>query len=375
MSLNTKIDYYPFGMMMPNRHQLEGTDGYRYGFNGMEKDDEITSVEGSHLDFGARIYDSRVGRWMSRDPLEAKSAGESPYIFVSNIPTIYIDPDGKEKIVVVGAQYDNGAGSKMMFVHHGISQIYKYQKAQKKHGDKELLTMAVFIENYTPKQLARIEQHSKKHGYNFVKLNSADDLVNYVNSQDVGCSEKISNDRQLDKISDIDIFAHGVSNSIVFGYKTKLAEEYRFDEADLKKLDKGAFKPSCVINSEACRTANATFSEYYPGPPYDGAPKQASHDIFFKVDESLAQKMADHLGVTVEAYVSRTDYSGTLGTRSQRVMHKLGLDSGWLEHSISNQEKIDGAVFDPDGAYNPVSGGVTPVGSNTQKREFTPSEK
>jgi RHS repeat-associated protein len=44
---------------------------YRFGFNGQEKDDEV-KVEGNSLDFGARIYDSRLGRWLSLDPLQAK---------------------------------------------------------------------------------------------------------------------------------------------------------------------------------------------------------------------------------------------------------------------------------------------------------------
>ena len=35
-------DYYPFGMMMPNRHKSgSSSDNYRYGFNGQEKDDEV----------------------------------------------------------------------------------------------------------------------------------------------------------------------------------------------------------------------------------------------------------------------------------------------------------------------------------------------
>ncbi|WMJ74875.1 hypothetical protein RCC89_17155 [Cytophagaceae bacterium ABcell3] len=32
-------DYYPFGMMMPGRNY--SSQDYRYGFNGMEKDDEV----------------------------------------------------------------------------------------------------------------------------------------------------------------------------------------------------------------------------------------------------------------------------------------------------------------------------------------------
>ena len=48
---------------------------YRYGFNGMEKDDEHTQGK---YDFGARIYDSRLGRWLAVDPLSKRHAGNTP---------------------------------------------------------------------------------------------------------------------------------------------------------------------------------------------------------------------------------------------------------------------------------------------------------
>jgi RHS repeat-associated protein len=70
--------------------------GYRFGFNGMERDDEVKG-QGNSYDFGARIYDSRLGRWMSTDPLAGKFSYESPYTFVSNNPVIYLDPTGKSK--------------------------------------------------------------------------------------------------------------------------------------------------------------------------------------------------------------------------------------------------------------------------------------
>ncbi|MEI6765621.1 MAG: hypothetical protein WCM76_08265 [Bacteroidota bacterium] len=50
-------------MLMQKRSS--SSNSYRFGFNGQEKDDEITGVTGSDYDFGARIYDARVGRWMS----------------------------------------------------------------------------------------------------------------------------------------------------------------------------------------------------------------------------------------------------------------------------------------------------------------------
>ena len=54
---------------------------------------------GNSYDFGARIYDPRLGRWLSLDPLASKYPALSPYNFVADNPIMYIDPDGR-KIVV-----------------------------------------------------------------------------------------------------------------------------------------------------------------------------------------------------------------------------------------------------------------------------------
>lgn len=51
---------------------------------------------GNSLDFGARIYDSRVARFLSLDPLAAKYPSLNPYNFVANSPLRFIDPDGKK---------------------------------------------------------------------------------------------------------------------------------------------------------------------------------------------------------------------------------------------------------------------------------------
>jgi len=72
------------------------TTGYRFTFNGMEKDDEVKGI-GNSLDFGARIYDPRLGgRFFSLDPLQTKYPGISPYCFVANSPIAFVDPDGKD---------------------------------------------------------------------------------------------------------------------------------------------------------------------------------------------------------------------------------------------------------------------------------------
>ena len=94
-------------MLMPGRKFDAGT-GYRYGFNGKEKDNEVNG-EGNTLDFEERLFDSRLGRWLSVDKLSEKYPNESPYIFSGNAPLYFKDPDGKEKIVTITILHDNGS--------------------------------------------------------------------------------------------------------------------------------------------------------------------------------------------------------------------------------------------------------------------------
>ena len=86
-------DYYPFGMEMPGRMYSGGT--YRYGFNGKENDNEVKG-EGNQQDYGMRIYDPRVGRFLSVDPITKKYPELTPYQFASNQSIGAIDVDGLE---------------------------------------------------------------------------------------------------------------------------------------------------------------------------------------------------------------------------------------------------------------------------------------
>jgi RHS repeat-associated protein len=92
--VNSYSDYYPYGMQLPYRFGQED-NSYRYGLNGMEKDNEIKSGEGNSYDFGARILDPRIGRWLTRDPKESDFANMSSYCSMANNPIRNVDNDGK----------------------------------------------------------------------------------------------------------------------------------------------------------------------------------------------------------------------------------------------------------------------------------------
>ena len=53
---------------------------------------------GDSYDFGARIHDARLGRFLSVDPLTAEYPNYSPYLFAGNNPIYYLDREGRDQI-------------------------------------------------------------------------------------------------------------------------------------------------------------------------------------------------------------------------------------------------------------------------------------
>jgi len=93
-------DYYPFGMLEPGRQYAQNMLGnYRYGFNGKEQDNEVKGV-GNQIDYGMRMYDPRVGRFLSVDPQMKLFPWNSPYSYAEGDVLRSIDMDGLEKVIV-----------------------------------------------------------------------------------------------------------------------------------------------------------------------------------------------------------------------------------------------------------------------------------
>lgn len=86
-----KNDYYPFGQRHANSSYVVSANN-RYKFNG--KEDQTVGALGL-LDYGARMYDGQIARWLNMDPLSEKYYSTSPYIYCLGNPVKFVDPDGK----------------------------------------------------------------------------------------------------------------------------------------------------------------------------------------------------------------------------------------------------------------------------------------
>jgi RHS repeat-associated protein len=82
-------DYDAWGYAMQNRSYQSGNTMYK--FTGKERDNES-----SYDYFGARYYDSKIGRWGGVDSLFMKHYDFNTYNYAIDNPLRYIDPDGKQ---------------------------------------------------------------------------------------------------------------------------------------------------------------------------------------------------------------------------------------------------------------------------------------
>ena len=82
-------------MQMPGRNGTVSGGEYRYAFNGMETDKEV-SGGGNSYTTQFRQYDPRLGRWKSLDPLAGKFPNMSPFVGMDNNPIVLTDVLGLE---------------------------------------------------------------------------------------------------------------------------------------------------------------------------------------------------------------------------------------------------------------------------------------
>lgn len=157
---------------------------YKFGFNGQEKVNEIAGI-GNSLDFGERMYDSRIARFTSRDPLSGKFPYYSPYQFAGNKPIVAIDLDGLEEFYAIDGRLI-GAGNpddkrKMMVLSIEKAKDVKNRNAAVEALMRQLDNQAWDIVTApTPAAITMMEEAYKngdKQEYGFVTgLNSAGEI-------------------------------------------------------------------------------------------------------------------------------------------------------------------------------------------------------
>jgi hypothetical protein len=96
-----------------------------------------------------------VQRFLSVDPLASKNNFESPYVFVHNNPLIYVDPDGRDAVLIVFPDYKistplgkvsglGHAGVLLIDNKTGLTKYYEYGRYDK---DEKGWTRNVAVSN------------------------------------------------------------------------------------------------------------------------------------------------------------------------------------------------------------------------------------
>ncbi|MCD6018562.1 MAG: repeat-associated core domain protein [Bacteroidetes bacterium] len=127
--ITSTSDYSAFGVKQYNRGFSFAS--YRYGFNGKENDKESVGTGNGTQDYGLRIYNPALGKFLSVDPLTKDYPFFSPYQFAGNSPIRFTDMDGAEPFDPMGMQlhyYYMGEIAKK----NGEDPV-KYVKAQTKN--------------------------------------------------------------------------------------------------------------------------------------------------------------------------------------------------------------------------------------------------
>ncbi len=164
---------------MPGRKYSVGGE-YRYGFNGKENSPEINS---GSVTFEERNYDSRLGRFISIDPLANKYPWQSPYVFAANNPVTLIDVlgmgpgDPKNHTVVKGETLSQigekfGVSVEDLAVLNDIKDINKISIGQNLSVNPEA--------NFSKNPLGKYKNLDKADGVEVNVSNIANVGINFV---------------------------------------------------------------------------------------------------------------------------------------------------------------------------------------------------
>ena len=156
-------DYYPFGMTEPGRSWNPGD--YRFGYTGHEKESDL--AEGVYIT-EYRLLDTRLGRWMSVDPLFVKYPDMSSYNYCGGNPIVFWDPDGKQVGIKSEKDGKKVIEKNVVILEYKLSPITEGKGPIKKATNKVKEVSNKMKKEYNESREKRIKESIEK-GYSGAK--------------------------------------------------------------------------------------------------------------------------------------------------------------------------------------------------------------
>lgn len=297
------------------------------------------------------------------DPgLEKRASDSGALVQAGDVPT-QEGAQTPELIAVAGSQHDVRSANKMMFIGQAVRELSDFKRS---NPDK-LITLIVFTQAYNQTMLSAARNSAADLGASFVTVSSVQMLIEYLNQ---------GLDRRQSPIEHLSVFSHGVPQQIAFGYELPEQATLSLNVLNFHQISPSAFAPTATVESYACRTGMGNRPDYRI---------EEAVQLYPQTNESLAQLMANHLQLTVRAYIRRSDYKNTWGSFAERRMGNLcGISDNaapaedwcnrWERLAKERREshELNNFTYHSTGAINPVISGDTPVGVPGGVFDFSP---
>ena len=319
--------YLPYGELLVDEHS--SSEDLPYKFNGKQFDEET----GLYY-YGARYLNPATSLWYGVDPLAEKYISSGSYTYCESNPIIFIDPNGKKKVVVTGGA-DVHNHYRLNFVEASKNQLKKYLKTA---GPLEEISWMIFDIGYTNKEKEVMAKWANDRGVSFKFIRQSKQLIHELNKSA----------KSDDKLTEVAMFSHGTASNVSFGFglhgdvnSTIYKSPDNLNEATLKStpMTASAFAKNARIDLYSCNS---------------GTPFKCQHAEFAserqlrymtRHSQSLVSLMGRQTRVMVRGFIGRSDYSpvayGLLpkpgGTGGNYDPHVKGKNvSAFIVHSVTH---------------------------------------